>query len=80
MIQKVIKVGNSLAVTLPSKFVNEAGFKAGDKINVEHDANNKILMIKVGDDTNVKLTPEFFSWLEDVGKKYREVIKELAHQ
>lgn len=35
MIQKVIRTGNSLAVTIPSGFVKSVGIKSGDQARVE---------------------------------------------
>ncbi len=35
MAQKVIKTGNSLAVTVPSDFVKSIGIKAGDEVKLE---------------------------------------------
>lgn len=35
MIQKVIRTGNSLAVTIPSGFVKSVGVKASDQVKVE---------------------------------------------
>ena len=32
MIQKIIKTGNSLAVTIPSRLVKKVGLKAGDRV------------------------------------------------
>lgn len=34
MIQKVIKAGNSIAVTLPSQFVKTVGIMSGDEVKV----------------------------------------------
>lgn len=34
MKQKIIKAGNSLAVTIPSKFVKTVGVKLGDQVQV----------------------------------------------
>jgi antitoxin component of MazEF toxin-antitoxin module len=34
MFKKVIRSGNSLALTIPSKFVKEIGIKKGDKVEV----------------------------------------------
>ena len=33
--QKVIKTGNSLAVTIPSRFVQSLGLKSGGEVEVE---------------------------------------------
>jgi len=35
MAQKVIKTGNSLAVTIPNKFVRTMAIKQGDEVRVE---------------------------------------------
>lgn len=39
MPQKVIRTGNSLAVTVPSEFARSVGIRAGDsvKVNIEED-------------------------------------------
>jgi len=80
MAQTIIQVGNSLAVTLPAQFVRKAGWKAGDKIQIEHDADKKMALItSVNDITKNHLTPEFFEWLEKTSKKYKQAIAELAH-
>ena len=35
MAQKIIKTGNSLAVTIPSEFVKLIGIRAGDEVKLE---------------------------------------------
>lgn len=35
MIQKIVKTGNSLAITIPSKFAKKVGLKAGDRVSSE---------------------------------------------
>ena len=37
MLQKVIKVGNSAAVTIPKYFLEKSSMKIGDKVFVEFD-------------------------------------------
>lgn len=81
MEQKIIQVGNSLAITLPARFIRETGWKAGDLIAVEHDAGKKIAVITSKDQKEkAHLTPEFFQWLEETSKKYEAVIVELSHR
>lgn len=81
MIQKIIKVGNSAAITIPKEFLKEAKMKVGDEVVVEENAQNKILLIKPKNRVDSpSLTPEFFSWLDEVSKKYKEVIVELANR
>lgn len=35
-VQKVVRTGNSLAITLPAKFIRTLGVKAGDKVEVSY--------------------------------------------
>jgi antitoxin component of MazEF toxin-antitoxin module len=37
MAEKIIKTGNSAAVTLPAKFIKDLGLKIGDPVEVEVD-------------------------------------------
>lgn len=79
MTQKIIKVGNSFAVTIPKSFVNEAGFKSGDEVVVESDKDLKLMVVKpVGSPIQTKITPEFKAWLDDFNKKNKKVLQELA--
>lgn len=79
MTQKIIKVGNSFAVTIPRNFVNEVGFRAGDKVEVESDRDLKLMIVKpVGSLFKTKITPEFKAWLDDFTKKNKKVLQELA--
>lgn len=80
MVQKVIKVGNSLAVTIPSDFAKELKLRPGEKINVDEDFETKTLTVQAIN-TDIKkggLTPEFLKWLKNFNNKYKDVLKELA--
>ncbi len=49
MAQKVIKTGNSAAVTLPADFVKDLGIRIGDPVKVKLDPeNNKIVYLFSG--------------------------------
>jgi len=79
MIQKIIKVGNSAAVTIPKSFLKKSGWAVGDELVVEGDAQTKLLLVKEkGSSYNTKITPEFKQWLDEIGNKYADVIKALA--
>jgi len=41
-IQKILKVGNSLGVTLPSNFVKNLSLKPGDSVEVTQDTGNEL--------------------------------------
>ncbi len=78
--QKKIKVGNSLAVTLPISLVREGGWKLGDELVIEHSPTYQLMVIKPKRlAKKTYLSPEFFSWLDEVSLKYADVIKDLAH-
>lgn len=78
--QKIIKVGNSLAITLPASFVKEGNIKAGAEVIVEQNAQYQTLYVKpaTAKNTKSKLTPEFFDWLDQFTKKNHKLLKELA--
>ena len=49
MAQKVIKTGNSAAVTLPADFVKDLGIRIGDPVKVKLDPeNNKVVYLFSG--------------------------------
>lgn len=78
--QKIIKVGNSLAVTLPAEFVKEGNIAVGDELLVEHNSRYKTIYMKpVNDKRGSSLTPDFFEWLDEISNKYKDAIKELAN-
>ena len=78
MLQKVIKVGNSLAVTMPSDFVRRSGLKSGAKILVETSMNTLTMTTDINAET--VLTPEFVKSVKDFIRKYRPALKELARK
>lgn len=83
MIQKIIKVGNSIAVTLPKAIVEETGFTAGDQVEITTSKkpfgvllqpHKKILREKSG------ITPEFVRSVDEFIETYRPALEELAHR
>ena len=80
MLQKIIQVGNSYAVTIPRSFADEARWKAGQKVSVDADIAAKTLTIqpKNGSTQKSSLTPEFLTWLKSFNAKYKQVLTDLA--
>lgn len=77
MLQKIIKVGNSYAFTIPSSFVKEIGLKVGDLLNIETDPEeSKLTLTKT--QANPVETQEVKEWLEKFNKKYKKGLTELA--
>lgn len=80
MVQKIIKVGNSLAITIPKEFAKKSGFKQGEEVIVETFLNSKTMLIKPkSEEKTTTLTPEFYSWLKESTEKYKDAIIKLAH-
>ncbi len=77
-IQKVIKVGNSLAVTLPREFINYQNIQAGQNVFIDVDNDSNLVQIKTKDSATHNITPEFKQWLHEVKEKHSDIIKELA--
>lgn len=81
MIQKIIKVGNSAAVTIPKEFLLETGMRIGDEMIIETNSSAKMFLAKTKKNSGkMSLTPEFYSWLDKISDKYKDVIKELANR
>lgn len=79
LIQKVIQVGNSLAVTIPKSFSKEAGWEAGKRVAVDEDPATETLTITAqSPQPRISLTPEFLAWLKKFNRRYKTVLTELA--
>lgn len=59
MIQKVVRTGNSLAVTIPSKFVKITGLKAGDRVKSTIKAETNTIAYKFLDTRQLPLSTTF---------------------
>lgn len=77
MQQKVIRVGNSLAVTIPKEFVNELGIKAGQKIFVDVDGQLDTMLVRTKR-TTPSITPAFKKSIEKLMKRHADAFRELA--
>ena len=61
MIQKVVKTGNSLAVTIPSKFVKKVGLKAGDRVKSQIKAEDNKITYTFLDTRQLPLSDKFLA-------------------
>ena len=68
MRQKIIKVGNSAAVTLPKNVLEEKNLTIGDEVDVAIEPINK----------KTSPTPEFLAWIDQYIEKNRPALEELA--
>jgi antitoxin component of MazEF toxin-antitoxin module len=78
MKHKVIKVGNSLAITLPSAFIKARNLKAGQEIFLNVDAERDMLFIRTTKEGIAGITPEFKSWLDKFNEDHFEALSALS--
>ncbi len=81
MLQKVLKIGNSLGVTLPRKFVVKNRIKDGAEISVIHSNGTITFSPKIPKSTEYEVIGdrEFFEIAKEVDIKYSKALDELAN-
>lgn len=81
MWQKVLKIGNSLGVTLPKEFTVKNKIKSGSKIAVVHSNGEITYSQKIPKKTEYQVVSdrEFFKIAGEVDKKYSKALSELAN-
>lgn len=78
MVQKIIQVGNSLAITIPSGFVKEVGLQAGQTVRVNQDSDTQILTVQPIQKAVSHVDTEVYAVAENLLKRYLPAFKELA--
>lgn len=76
MRRKVIKVGDSRAVTLPPKEADELGLKEGDEVSVEFDRASREFKLRPA----IRIDAELLEWTDRFIKKYRSALDALARK
>ena len=76
MIQKVLKVGSSAAVTLPKKALRELGLAIGDDISVTVDPAHKRVVMQQA----IAVDKELVDWTKRFIERYRPALEALAKQ
>mgnify|MGYP001570425085 CR=1 FL=1 len=74
MTQKVIKVGNSAAVTIPKRSLEELGLKPGDQVRVEVDRKNRSVFTQ----PVAKVNEDLLRWTKQFIERYRPALEALA--
>ena len=72
MVQKIIRVGNSVAVTIPKKTMEEKNLNVGDSVNIEIDSAKN--------PKKTTITPEFKKWVDKYIEDNRPALEELANK
>lgn len=75
MIQKVLKVGSSAAVTIPKKSLKELGLKIGDSVSLEVDVRKQKVVIEPAVEVVDK---ETVAWARTFINRYRPALEALA--
>ena len=70
MIQKIIRVGNSAAVTIPQSIIKEKKLRVGDEVQVDVEPVRKT--------KGTTLTPEFIKWVDKYIENNRPALEDLA--
>jgi hypothetical protein len=81
MEQKVIQVGNSLAITLPASFVRNKELKAGQRVMVRQDLEEGALVVATLNSpirNSSGITPDFLYWLEKFNDKHKAALLALS--
>ena len=78
--QKIIRVGNSVAVTIPKEVLQKTGWRPGDEVMVETDRMSEVMEVYgVGlRKKDAGVTPELMGWVKDFHKQYGNDLKKLA--
>ncbi|RJR14757.1 AbrB/MazE/SpoVT family DNA-binding domain-containing protein [Candidatus Microgenomates bacterium] len=78
MIQKVIQVGNSLAMLIPKDLAQKYGLKKGSKLHVEEDEANQKLSVSTKKHVDDGLTPEYFAWKKNFISENKGLLTKLS--
>lgn len=80
MLQKIIQVGNSLAVTIPKSIVDAVGVTKKNFVQVLEEPKNKRLIISFAQEDQVSevIDPKVYQVAKKLLKKYLPAFKELA--
>ena len=74
MTQKVLKVGDSAAVTIPKKSLEELGLKIGDRVSLDIDRVKKTVVIE----PIAKVDRDLLDWTKKFISRYRPALEALS--
>jgi len=80
VIQKVIKVGNSAAVTLPKEILMQSKLSSGDKVHVTLDEVTGVIIVSGSENPFKGLSPDIAAWTKNFIAKNRAALEELANK
>ncbi|HEV8609918.1 MAG TPA: AbrB/MazE/SpoVT family DNA-binding domain-containing protein [Thermoanaerobaculia bacterium] len=80
MVRKIVRIGSSLAVTLPSEVVKEFELKKGQEVDVSVHPQSGAVTIRPGIKyfENGKVTKRFEAMVEELLERRKKVYRALA--
>ena len=79
--KKILRVGDSAAVTIPSKFLREVGWRPGQEVVVQTDVRTETIVVRPARRAGkARISPEFASWVEEFIEQHEPLLKELARK
>ncbi len=78
MSQKVIVVGNSLAVTIPKASAKKLGIKAGDSVEISAHPSTRALTVHMQEKGGESVNPDVIAWTNAFIDKNRKLLMRLA--
>lgn len=81
MVQKIIKVGNSNAVTLNKKYLELMGLSSGDQVQSEYIPETKKIIFSLPEEQPESITDvQVLKNLKSLKKRYGKLYQKLAQQ
>ena len=74
MLQKILKVGSSAAITIPKKSLEELGLSIGDRVQVSVNTRER----KISVELPVAVDKELVDWTKKFIETYRPALEALA--
>lgn len=77
--KKILRVGDSAAITIPSRFLRAVGWKPGQEVLVDTDPRTETLVVRpVRRAGRSRISAEFASWVEEFIAQHEPLLRELA--
>lgn len=81
MVQKLIQIGNSQGIIIPSEVRKRLGLKKGSKVTLELGLDGRSFVVTKDDRRqrlSTSVTPDFLRALERVNERYGPALEKLA--
>jgi len=80
MVFKLIKIGNSVGVTLPKKLLSLLNLQQGEEVFIETDLKNKAIIIKSLTTAKNEVNKDVVKGMEKFTKRYSKALHNLSQK